>query len=179
MPIIIPISGKAESGKDLTATLLKIELQKQGKRVLIINYGDQLKFLCQKYFGWNGEKDVNGRELLQKIGTEKVRSKNNNYWVDNVIELVKVFEDDYDYVLIPDTRFANEIERWDNDYEFISLRIERLNHENKLTQEQRLHISEIALDTYDFDYCIKCETKEEKEQEVIKFIKYLNERVGD
>ena len=49
MPIIIPISGKAESGKDLTATLLKIELQKQGKRVLIINYGDQLKFLCQKY----------------------------------------------------------------------------------------------------------------------------------
>ena len=178
MPIIIPISGKAESGKDFTAMLLKIELQKQNKRVLIINYADQLKFLCQKYFGWNGEKDIKGRELLQKIGTEKVRAKNNNYWVDNVIELVKVFEDDYDYVLIPDTRFPNEIERWDKDYEFVSLRIERLNHENKLIPEQRLHVSETSLDNYDFDYYIKCETKEEKEHEVIKFIKYLNERIG-
>jgi len=176
VPIIIPISGKAESGKDLSATLLKIELQKQGKRVLIINYADKLKFICQKYFGWNGEKDINGRSLLQKIGTEKVRAKNNNFWVDSVIELVKVLEDDFDYVLIPDTRFPNEIERWDNDFEFVSLHIERLNHENRLTSEQRLHSSETALDDYLFDYYIKSETKEEKEQEIIKFVRYLNER---
>ena len=176
MPIIIPISGKAESGKDLTATLLKTELQKQGKRVLIINYADQLKFLCQKYFGWDGEKDIKGRELLQKIGTEKVRAKNNNYWVDNVIELVKVFEDDYDFVLIPDTRFPNEIERWDNDYYFISLRIERLGHENKLTPEQRLHPSEISLDNYPFDYGIVSENGIDKLQvEVNKFIKWVEE----
>lgn len=179
MPIIIPISGKAESGKDLTATLIKIKLQNQGKRVLIINYADLLKFLCQKYFGWDGEKDIKGRELLQKIGTEKVRAKNNNYWVDNVIELVKVFEDDYNYVLIPDCRFINEIERWDNDYEFISLRIERLGHENKLTPEQRLHASETSLDNYPFDYGIVSENGGDKlEIEVDKFIQYLNERYG-
>jgi len=179
MLIIIPISGKAESGKDLTATLLKIELQKQGKRVLIINYANYLKFICQKYFGWNGEKDIQGRELLQKTGTEKVRAKNNNFWVDAVIEFVKVFEGDFDYILIPDTRFIQEIDRWfEEGFEVITLRIERLNHENKLTPEQRLHTSETALDNYNFDYYIKCETKEEKEQEVIKFIEYLNERVG-
>jgi len=176
MPIIIPISGKAESGKDFTAKLLKEELERQDQRVLIINYADQLKFICSKYFGWNGEKDNIGRSLLQQIGTEKVRSKNNNFWVDNVIEFVKVFQDDYDYVIIPDCRFANEIERWNNNFEFVSLRVERFNYENHLTPEQRLHSSETALDDYNFDYYIKSESGVDiLKEKVIKFIERMNE----
>jgi len=179
MPIIILISGKAESGKDLAATLLKIELQKQGKRVLIMAYANQLKFICKKYFGWDGEKDIKGRTLLQYIGTEKVRSKNKNFWVDSVIEFVKVFEDDFDYVLIPDCRFIQEIERWkETDFDYISLRIERLNYENNLTPEQRSHSSETSLDDFEFDYYIKSETKKQKEIEIINFVyrKLLDKR---
>lgn len=180
MAIIIPISGKAESGKDLTAMLLRIELQKQGKKVLIINYADLLKFYCQKYFGWNGEKDEYGRTLLQNIGTKKVRAKNNNFWVDRVIDFAIIFEENYDYILIPDCRFKNEVERWDeNNFDYVSLRIERLNYNNSLTAEQQLHISEIALDDYKFDYYIKAKNKEKLEQEVSKFMEYLKERFND
>lgn len=153
-------------------------MQKKGKRVLIINYADLLKFYCKKYFGWDGEKDEHGRTLLQKIGTEKVRNKNNNFWVDRVIDFAIIFEEDYDYILIPDCRFKNEIERWnENKFNYISLRVERLNYQNSLTPEQQLHISETALDNYEFDYYIKTKNKEELEQEVSKFIKYLEGKI--
>ena len=63
---VIGIAGKAESGKSSFASILKEELEGQGKKVLLINYGDFVKFIAEKYYNWNGEKDVNGRALLQK-----------------------------------------------------------------------------------------------------------------
>ena len=62
---VITISGKARSGKDTTALLLKEALEKKGYRVLITHYADLLKFVCKEYFGWNGEKDEEGRTLIQ------------------------------------------------------------------------------------------------------------------
>lgn len=151
---LLCISGKAESGKDATARRIKTKLESMGYKVLITHYADLLKFICTNYFGWDGKKDEVGRRILQLVGTEGVRTKEPNYWVDFVKSVLRLFPDKWDFVLIPDCRFPNEINLMKQDFDTISVRIKRPNYENHLTEEQRQHPSEVALDDFDFDYTI-------------------------
>jgi hypothetical protein len=175
MSNIISLSGKAEHGKDLTASILKEKLESKGYEVLIIHYADLVKYLAKQYFGWDGQKDQKGRTLLQWLGTDVVRKKKPNYWVDFVKGFVELFKDKYDYVLIPDCRFPNEVELWKQDgWDITALHIERLDYENHLTPDQRNHPSETALDNYKFDYYIKTVSGTEfLEKEVDKFIEFI------
>ena len=43
---IIVISGKARHGKDTVAGIMKDVFEGWGKRVLVVHYGDLLKFIC-------------------------------------------------------------------------------------------------------------------------------------
>lgn len=150
---VITISGKARHGKDTSAQILKSFLENAGKKVLIIHYADYLKFICKQYFGWNGEKDLAGRTLLQLVGTEKVRAKEPDFWVSIVDKFMNVFQDDYDYFIIPDTRFPNEIEFLKKaGWIVMTIKVIRPDFDNGLTEKQRNHPSETALDDYEFDY---------------------------
>lgn len=151
---VITISGKAESGKDTSANILKEKLEDMGYSVLITHYADLLKYICKQFFGWDGKKNEEGRTLLQRVGTEGVRVKKPDYWVDFIKSILEIFEDEWDFVLIPDTRFPNEIESMKEDFECISVQINRPNYKNHLTEEQRQHTSETALDDFKFDYKI-------------------------
>ena len=160
MPKIILISGKARRGKDTFSMYLKNEICLHGKRVLIIKYGDILKFICKEYFNWNGEKDEAGRTLLQHVGTDVVRAKEPNYWVNFARDFLKLFENEWDYVLIPDCRFPNELDWQDTDFFTFTIRLNRKNEDgsdfdNGLTPEQKAHSSETALDEYHFNYEIE------------------------
>lgn len=175
---IVCISGKAEHGKDLTATIIKEKLESKGSKVLIIRYADLLKYIAKQYFGWDGNKDEKGRTLLQYLGTEIVRTRKPEYWVNFVKEFIKLFEDEWEYILIPDSRFPNEMDCWKIDgWDITALRVIRLGYENHLTPEQRQHPSEIALDDYNFDYYLKSEDGiGNLSKEVDKFLKYLEVR---
>ena len=169
-PLIIPIIGKAQNGKDTFARYLKEELEKDGKEVLTIKYGDYLKFICKEYFEWNGEKDEKGRNLLQYIGTDLCRSNNENVWVAVVCELVKGFGNRFNYVLIPDTRFENEVYYWDkNEFSTFPVKVVRKNEDgsefhNGLTSEQKRHPSETSLDNFKPFYIIEaCSLEQLKE----------------
>lgn len=157
---VILISGKARHGKDTFAQQFKKYAEENNKTVLIIKYGDLLKYVCKQYFNWNGEKDEEGRTLLQQVGTEILRKNNPDVWVNCVIEMVKGFGDTYDFILIPDTRFPNEISVWDKtDIDYITVRVNRYDedgnvYDNGLTEKQKLHSSETALDDYIFDYVV-------------------------
>ena len=107
---VITISGKAQNGKDTTAGFLKDALEADGYSVLITHYGDLLKYICQKFFNWNGEKDEKGRSLLQYVGTDVIRAKSPNYWADFIVNFFSMFQDEWDYVILPDCRFPNEYE---------------------------------------------------------------------
>jgi hypothetical protein len=154
-PKIILISGKAQSGKDEFSNFF---IEKAGKSNTCIRlaYGDFVKFVCEKYFGWNGIKDEEGRKILQFIGTDMARKVHPDIWVNMTIDLVKGIGRLYDYVLISDTRFANEITKWSKEnYETIVVRVNRPNFDSGLTKEQKEHKSETELDTYDFfDYIL-------------------------
>lgn len=151
---VITISGKAESGKDTTAKEIKNQLEQMGYSVLICHYADLLKYICRQFFDWDGKKDEEGRTLLQVVGTEKVRTKYPNFWVDFIKTILDIFEGEWDFVIIPDTRFSNEILSMKDDFKTVTVNIKRPNYENHLTEEQRQHPSEIALDDFTFDYVI-------------------------
>ena len=162
MTHFILCSGRARHGKDTSAEIIKDNLEARGYRVLVTHYADLLKFICKNFFGWNGEKDDAGRTLLQNIGTNCIRAQDPDYWVDFVANLIRMFPDRYDFVIIPDTRFPNEIDRIsDAGFPVTHVRIVREGFESQLTEEQKRHPSETALDNSTPDFVIKNTTMSE------------------
>ena len=144
---VILISGKARHGKDTVAAYIKEGLEKCGYKVLITHYADLVKYVCTMYFGWDGKKDEHGRHLLQYIGTDVVRANDPDYWVRFVYEIAKLFKNEWDYMIVPDARFPNEINTFkDSEFDTIHIRVIRDNFDDGMTEEQRSHASETALD---------------------------------
>jgi hypothetical protein len=144
---IYAISGKAQHGKDTFAELLYQELTDKGYKVLVTHYGDLVKYICKTIFNWDGQKDEKGRHLLQYVGTDIIRKEKPDYWVDFVVDIIKFFGENWDYVLIPDTRFPNEIDVLKENFSDVKyIRVTRPNFESTLTDEQKRHPSETALD---------------------------------
>ncbi len=173
---IILISGKAQHGKDTASIFIKQKLKSKGKKVLVTHFAALVKFICEKYFGWDGQKDEKGRTILQYVGTDVIRTQKPNFWVDFIIDILTLFKDEWDYVLIPDCRFPNEVTRWNEEWDTISVRVNRVDFESNLTLEQKNHPSETSLDSYNFDYVINSENGLDKlEIEVDKFLKWMEE----
>lgn len=170
---VILISGKAQSGKDTTASIIRNKLTSDNHRVLITHYADLLKYICQNYFGWNGNKDESGRRMLQYVGTDIIRRQDPSFWVDFVAKMLRFFHENWDYVIIPDCRFPNEITTiLDYGFDTVFLRVNRSNFTNSLTEEQQKHPSETALDGMVFDYQIENSgTLKELEATVSRWIK--------
>ena len=147
---------KAKNGKDTTATMLKEMLEKNGKNVIIAHFADLLKYICKTYFGWDGQKDERGRHILQYVGTDVIRAKSPNYWADFIVNFFSMFQDEWDYVILPDCRFPNEYELFKySGIDTVLVRVVRPNFVSPLTPEQQAHKSETALDDYHFDYVIQ------------------------
>jgi len=175
MKKIILISGKAQHGKDSTADILMQYLE--GKSVKLA-FADYLKYLATKFFNWNNIKDEQGRELLQKLGTDIIRDKLGwqNFHVDRICQDIKIAENEYDYFLIPDTRRKNEIYITKGMFpdKVITIRVIRTDFKSPLTLEQQNHISETDLDHFNFDYYVSCRTGlEYLEKEVQHLVKSL------
>lgn len=146
---VICISGKAGHGKDTAALFLKEQLVLSENSVLIAHFGDLVKYVCKTFFDWNGKKDEAGRELLQTIGTDIVRDEDPDYWVRFIADMLGFFEQAYDYVLIPDARFINEIEYLiKSGFDVTHIRVIRENYTSDMPADQQNHISETALDDY-------------------------------
>lgn len=173
---VVLISGKAESGKDLIAKSAKEYLEQNGKKCLIVKFGDILKTYLISFFDWDGKKDENGRNLLQETGQgfKKVLG-NPYYWAERLFDIVeyKQSKEKYDFILIPDWRFIEEFEEAQIRYTPILIRVERdaINH---LNQQQKNHISETELDDFEeFDLIIKTNNIEEKKEKMNKFLENL------
>lgn len=155
METVILLSGKAESGKTTLTKEIKKMYTKKGMRVITPSFGNYVKFICKAYFGWDGNKDESGREILQRIGTDIVRNKMADFWSRSVLQLLYVLEEEFDVAIIDDVRFKNEIEIFlkESEYSCFTIRVERPDHVSSLTDIQKAHISETELDDYSlFDY---------------------------
>jgi hypothetical protein len=153
MATVITIAGKAEAGKDTVAKMIKVALTEKGKKVCIIHFADYLKFACEKYLGWDGIKDSAGRTLLQYEGTDYVRQRDFDFWIKIVDLFICMYKERFDYFIIPDARFPNECDwfKYHKDINSVTVRVVRLEYENSLTEDQKKHYSETALDNYAFN----------------------------
>lgn len=153
---VILVSGKAQNGKDTVASILHNKLSEAHYRVLTTHYADLVKYVCRNYFGWDGNKDEKGRQILQYVGTDVVRKQNPTYWVDFVVMMLKYSQENWDYVIIPDCRFPNEVTAMiESGFDTIHLRVVRPNFKSPLTEEQQKHSSETALDGMVPDFYIE------------------------
>ncbi len=109
MKKIILISGKMQSGKTESSKILKGMLELKGERVFQISYANYLKYLCQKHFNWDGQKDLKGRTILQEVG-DTLRKNNEDIFCNIMNETIFAVDDLYDYVIVDDCRFLNEVE---------------------------------------------------------------------
>ncbi len=148
---IIGVSGKARHGKDTVARLIAEELNGL-QQVVRLGFADSLKEECRDRFGWNGEKDVAGRALLQRIGVER-RSEDPLYWVRRAFS--RMIDPDTLYV-VSDVRFVNEADAIRTEGGRL-WRVDRVDpgtgewFDNGLSAGLRTHASETDLDGYSFD----------------------------
>ena len=160
---VLLISGKAGHGKDTLAQLLKDKLELRGEKVLCPHFADLVKFYAKQYLGWNGEKDIAGRQMLQDIGNNSFRQFDPDYWARITAELIKIMGDyfGFTYAIVADTRYPNEIDVMkDYNSDVITIRIIRYDgprewNNPNLTDEQKQNEGEIALDHYAFDYVVE------------------------
>ena len=89
--------------------------------------------------------DIQKVKIVAFVNSDSSRKSFEGYTVI-MPEEIKHYE--YDYVLIPDVRFPNEIDKMKENFDCISIRLTRPNFDNGLTSEQKEHISETALDNY-------------------------------
>lgn len=166
---IFAVSGKAQHGKDTFANILYQELTNRGHKVLVTHYADLLKYICKTFFNWNGEKDERGRQILQYVGTDVVRKERPNYLVEFVVDVLNLFGDNWEYVIIPDTRFPNEIDVLREHYQKVDhIRVIRTDFESTLTEEQKNHPSETSLDNVLPDITIINNKTEEDLRQLVK-----------
>lgn len=146
------ISGKAEHGKTTFANFVKEECENTGLKVVIIHYGDILKWLADKIYGCGFEKNDTTRTIWQQFGTNVVREKVGDwYWVTLVNIFAKAAEAaGVDVLLIPDARFPNEIDYMrEHNSDVEAIRVLRSGHKSRLDEVQLQHPSETALDDYE------------------------------
>lgn len=153
---VILISGKARHGKDTVAKIMKNYIEaRHGQKVLIAHYADLLKYICKTFLDWDGKKDEKGRTLLQHVGTEVLRRKDPDIWVDFIIKITTLLDCRWDYIIIPDARFPNEVSKWRAfGYEPLHIRVVRDDFTGNLTKNQQNHPSEVALDSMKPDFYI-------------------------
>jgi hypothetical protein len=92
-----------------------------------------------------------------------------------VIRLVNVLGSNFDYVIISDCRYPNEIERWrDEGYTVIAVHVERPGFQSELTEEQKNHLSETALNDYYFNFYLEADRLIDLNKRANEFYKFLD-----
>ena len=169
-PKLFIISGKARSGKNEIAQI--IENYYNEKKSITISFGHYIKDYAKRVSDWDGNENTKPRELLQKLGIELIKNKiNNKLFINRILEDIEVFSYFYDIIIVSDTRLVDEIITLKEKYpESISIRVIRDNYDNKLTDNQKVHLTEIGLDEFnDFDYIVN--NDENLEEKIIQILK--------
>ena len=167
------ICGKARAGKDTFAKLIKQEEEKDNNKVCILKLTAPLYSCAEDYFNYDKEKDEKPRELLQTLGYDilQLKLKKKDFLLDYLITTIEVLDNYYDVGLITDGRLVHEIEVLKEKYPNIKTILLTNKQDNKLTNKEKNHQTEIDLDDYkDFDYIVENKDMESLKLEALKIV---------
>ncbi len=148
---IYVIGGKAGSGKDTVASMIKDRVS----NTVILSYASYLKMYAKQILGWDGN-DPKPREFLQQLGVELIKNQiDNKMLINRIIEDIKVYSYFYDVIIISDARFIDEIETVRKNFNNVTV-IHMSERNNALTDSEKKHATETGLDeyhNYDYEIC--------------------------
>lgn len=177
--IVFSLSGKAQSGKDTVAEMIKMILQEKfEKSTLVLAYADYLKVICARNFGFQDK--FKNRKTLQEFGS-KVRAEDENFWMSTTWYTIDRLRSLFDIFVISDTRYENELNPypWNITYPCIKIFIKR-EDTGVLDDIERQHESESLATNADmsvFDYIINNNgTLENLYEEVLKIVYEVMDR---
>lgn len=128
---------------------------------------------AEDYFNYDKEKDEKPRELLQTLGYDilQLKLKKKDFLLDYLITTIEVLDNYYDVGLITDGRLVHEIEVLKEKYPNIKTILLTNKQDNKLTNKEKNHQTEIDLDDYkDFDYIVENKDMESLKLEALKIV---------
>jgi hypothetical protein len=156
---IYVIGGKAKCGKNTFGEYLREELKDYGYRSCVMHITEPLYSYARNYFMWDGNEDDKPREFLQKMGVEIIKDKmgKKDFLLNRLYEDIEILSNFFDTFIICDARLINEFESIKNKYEeVVTIKLERNNYNDFLTEEEKEHITEKEINDYnDFDYIIE------------------------
>ena len=152
---IFLIAGRAGSGKNEVAKLIKEYYIYKLEECAITSYSKYIKNFALELTNWDGTESNKPRDFMQRLGDD-MRKNDPNFLVSNMIKDITIYQKYVENVVISDVRMPNEIEEIKNSFDNVySFYIVNQFGSSKLTIEQQSHITEVALEDYpDFDYII-------------------------
>lgn len=170
-PLIVVLSGKSKSGKNLVASYIKEYFG--GPACIEVAYAYHIKDYLKRMNKYDEQNKENYRSLLQEFGADfLLKEIDPKFLINRVREDISVFSYHYDVIIVTDARLVPEIKMPKEEFKnVVTIRITS-NRDNELSNEQQKHITETGLDNYsDFDYIIENNTSiEELKNKVIKIM---------
>ncbi len=146
------IGGKANSGKNELAKLIKEYYDLKNKKSIITEYSKYVKLYTHEMFNINYS-DPKPRKILQDLGEVSRKLVNPQIFIDRMIEDITIFKEYYDNIIISDARLIPEITLMKSKYKNCYTIHLLSNRENDLSEKEKQHITEIEFDKFnDFDY---------------------------
>lgn len=171
---IFLVAGKAGSGKNEVAKIIKEYYIYKIKECAITHYSKYIKNFALELTDWDGMDANKPRDFMQKIG-DTIRNIDPNYFTSNMIKDIQIYEKYVDALVISDVRMPNEIDEIRDNYDDVyAIYVVNQFGESKLTLEQQAHVTETALESYDdFDYTIANDTLESLKDKIFKYLEGL------
>lgn len=171
---IFLVAGSAGSGKGEVAKFIKEYYIYKLENCVVTEYSKYLKRFAQELTDWDGNPNTKPRKYLQELG-DKIRGIDNKFFVNNMLNDLKVYETLTDNLVIADVRMPNEIEdiklNYDNVY---AIYVVNQFGKSSLTLEEQSHITETALDDYEeFDYVLANDDINTLKDKVFKYLEGL------
>jgi len=171
---IFLVAGKAGSGKNEVAKLIKEFYIYKHQQSAITHYSKYIKNFALELTDWDGTDGNKPRSFMQEIG-DKIRQKDPNYFTGNMIRDIEVYSDYVHNLIISDVRMPNEIEEIKENYdEVYAIYVVNQFGSSKLSIQEQSHITETALEGYDeFDYTIANDSLATLKEKIFKYLEGL------
>lgn len=166
------VAGKSGSGKGEVAKIMKAHYLSLGKKPIITEFSKYLKMYAKEIIDWDGT-EPKPRKFLQDLGvTIRENMDMPLFFINRMMEDIKVYNLYYDVVIISDVRLPQEIEEMKKTFNNVySVYVVNQFAPSPLSLEEQMHETETALENYsDFDITITNDNIEKLDDRVINFI---------
>ena len=167
------IAGKAGSGKSEVAKYIKEYYIYQKLDTVVTEYSKYIKLFAREITDWDGSNTNKPRKFLQEFGSY-VRNEMGEpkFFVNRMLEDLDIYNNYADVVVISDARYPVEIEEIKKYYpDAVAIYVMNQFGQSKLTIEEQMHPSELALEDYtSFDYTIANDDEKTLRDKVFKIL---------